>query len=115
MQLQQEVSNLYAEREGAKEAVTCLRRALDEHIHKSVQKKLKFKLFKAHSKEEPKSLLRRNEQLQKLANNLSDIIADQKSQIKHHKRTCELLGLENLNMKKSLGMKISTYQPSETT
>jgi len=112
-QLQKDVSNLQAEREGAKEAVKCLRRALDEHIHKSLQKKRKFKLFKAHSKEDPKALIRRNEQLQKLANELSDIIADQKSQIKHHKRTCELLGLENVNMKKSLGMKISTYQASE--
>jgi len=113
LELQKEVSNLHAEREGAKEAVKSLRRALDEHIHKSLQKKRKFKLFKSHSKEDPKALLRRNEQLQKLANELSDIIADQKSQIKHHKRTCELLGLENLNMKKSLGMEVSTYQASE--
>jgi len=113
LKLQKDLSNLHAEREGAKEAVKCLRRALDEHIHKSLEKKRKFKLFKAHSKEDPKALLRRNEQLQKLANELSDIIADQKSQIKHHKRTCELLGLENLNMKKSLGMEVSTYQASE--
>jgi len=109
IKLKQKVKNLKAEKDGAEEAVKNLRKALDEHIHVGEQKRWEYQLFEANTNEDYRSLITRKDQLQKLANQLYDIIADQQMQIKTHKRTCKVLGFENIDMKKKLGL-MPSYQ-----
>jgi len=104
LNLKQKVKNLMAEKDGAEEAVKSLRKALDEHIQAGEQKRWEHQLYEANTNEDYRSLITRKDQLQKLANQLYDIIADQQTQIKTHKHTCKVLGLENIDMKKKLGL-----------
>lgn len=91
-QTKSQMAELSIERNDALSAMETLRRQMDDARHETENVRRQYSLASQMLSEDQKSIISRNLQLQRLANDLSDSLADKDQQIVHQKSVMRMLG-----------------------
>merc|ERR1712154_400383 len=86
------LKNIEKEKDEALKVINQLKKALNVELQKSNNMAMKNKILNSHTTEEVKTLIRKNNALKVLANELSDRLADKEQNIMHLKKVMKLLG-----------------------
>ncbi|ETO21358.1 viral A-type inclusion protein, partial [Reticulomyxa filosa] len=118
-ELEKEVKKLLEEKQTAENAVSTYRRAFEDEMSKHKNEVFRHSLFRSRITEDIQSLMEKNQQLQILANELADTVADREENIKHLKEVKHLLGMrvkvveeENNSYRQKLGLSALVPQGS---
>ncbi|ETO26162.1 hypothetical protein RFI_10976, partial [Reticulomyxa filosa] len=117
-ELEKEVKKLLQEKQAAETAISTYRRAFEDELSKHKNDAFHLSLFKSRLSEDMQTLTQKNQQLQLLANELADTVADREENIKHLKEVKHLLGIrvkivedENNAFRQKLGL--SALEPQQ--
>jgi len=102
---------LTEEKRSAESAVGTYRQAFENELLKRKNEIFSRTLFKSRNKETVKTLMKKNQQLHMLANDLADTVVDREENARHLKEVKKYLGMrvkqveeENNNLRQKLGM-----------
>jgi len=91
-ELEKEVKKLQEAKESAESARDTYRRAFEDEMSKHKKDIFRLSLFRSRNQEDWKVLVKKNQQLLMLANELADCVVEREDNIKHLKDVNHLLG-----------------------
>ena len=99
--MHKKMKQIEKEKDEALAVMNQLKKALNAELQKANNMSMKNKILNSHTTEEVKTLLRKNNALKVLANELSDTVADKEQNIKHLKEVMRLLGTKCAELEKT--------------
>merc|ERR1712228_635201 len=99
--MSKKMAQIEKEKDEALAVMNQLKKALNAELQKANSMTMKNKILNSHTTEEVKTLLRKNNALKVLANELSDTVADKEQNIKHLKDVMRLLGTKCQELEKT--------------